>query len=160
MDLTEPIIDEQIALAERNQRAKKFAMEAIAPYFIDPTTCGIDESNHCQYLTDDGRMCVLGKHLIDPSTAHPGTSAYSLLGDNQIVLKPEYRDILSRGQWGALQSIHDSLAASLSDNAKLTPEECIRRYKSAIQELKLFTYEELMEYVEGVKNSNYEHSAE
>lgn len=114
--------------------AKTFALEQIKPYYKDNSLCGI-ENGKCSYLTTDGKMCVAGKNMIDPSKYK--FSIHSILGnkEGQNIFKHESRNILTQNQWYALQNIHDCIA-----NNK-TPHELDER----IMKLGLFTLAELKE---------------
>jgi hypothetical protein len=122
---------------------KEFALAQIAPYFVDPSTCGYNKgAGICKYITGDGRMCVLGKNLLDP---HSGVgSAYETLGpysNQKEVLKLEAVDILSNVEWRKLQRIHDELAMG-------------GVVLKAIKDSDLFTTGELDEYVENLKSQS------
>lgn len=118
--------------------AKQFALQQIAPYFIDPSTCGY-ENGKCVYITNDGRMCVAGKNMVNPNFGGTCPIEY-LIRENQNVLKEEVRGILSTIQWEALQDLHDAIAKHDLGFAKIKCEK-----------LDLFTYEELVQYCEQLK---------
>lgn len=127
-----------------NEQKKEFALSQLAPYFADPKTCGYDaEKKFCQYITSDGRMCVLGKNMLHPKTFMDGEGAFSILSGNlqKDVLKPEAVDILTPREWEKMQHIHDALA----DNGSLN------EIKTLIEMLNLFTYEELVERANSLK---------
>lgn len=123
---------------------KEFALAQIAPYFKDPRTCGLNETApSCMYLTPDGRMCVAGKNMLDPSKWK--SNAISIFGILEIytqseIFKPEVVDILTTEEWNKLQQIHDELA--FNNNPVLLNE--------AINELNLFTPNELNEYTKTI----------
>lgn len=127
-----PIIDEMPVRVS----AKEFALSQLAPYFADPSTCGYDGINCC-YLTGDGKMCIAGKNMLNPSDYSNDCSIYSILygKDESTILKPEACGILTPHQWFHLQHAHDKIANR--DN-----EDTI---KAALDSLALFTYEELQE---------------
>jgi len=118
---------------------KAFALAQIAPYFKDPSTCGID-GRTCLYETSDGRMCVLGKNLLPEARKHAGGNARIVLDKYESqseCLIPEAVDILTTDEWRMLQSIHDSIARQYKFNSKL-------------DDLRLFTLDELKEYVDKI----------
>lgn len=95
---------------------KQFILDTLLPYKEDPSTCAwnpVDKT--CLYLTEDGRKCAVGKHLIDG--VHQ-----KFLGDvGQLddeydldkILTPEAREQkLSIKIWQAMQGYHDQLANS------------------------------------------------
>ena len=114
---------------------KEFALSQIAPYFKDPSTCGLEE--RCKYITSDGRMCVVGKNMLDPSKVDDNTPIGVLLEEfsEEEIFKPEAVGILSTREWEKLQYIHDEIAVP-------TPAG-ISHY---IDVLGLFTYDELLQY--------------
>jgi hypothetical protein len=120
---------------------KDFALEQIAPYYANPSTCGFDGSR-CQYLTDDGKMCVAGKNLLEPDKYKLSNKAITHLidVDTDIILKPESRGILTTRQWQILQYIHDDIAMGTSE-----PE-----LNARINMLGFFTLEELKEAAKNI----------
>lgn len=72
----------------------------------------------CQYLTDDGRKCAIGRCMITPTTTMNG-DPYGLWDENlrdnneisklifEDILKPEYKG-LSIELWKSLQMWHDN----------------------------------------------------
>jgi len=114
---------------------KEFALSQIAPYFKDPSTCGI-ENRRCKYITSDGRMCVVGKNMLNPSKGGSiHIDALLSIFTEEEIFKPEAVGILSTKEWGRLQYIHDEIAVP-------TPAG-ISHY---IDVLGLFTYDELLQY--------------
>mgnify|MGYP003440264840 FL=1 len=120
---------------------KLFCLEQIAPYYKDPNTCGFDGINCC-YLTSDGKMCVLGKNLIDPGSFEAGWNCEQVIETekDRPVLKPEVRGILTTDEWQLLQYIHDVIAQvhHLSDYLKTLSDKCSK--------YNLFTLQELQDY--------------
>lgn len=116
---------------------KEFALQAIAPYYKDPSICGY-EDDRCVYLTNNGRKCVLGKYLKEPDKFRGRGSAISIFyaKTQEDILIPEAVGILSTDQWQSLQNIHDNVARN----------ENLLNIRSRIDNLGLFTLEELEEY--------------
>lgn len=114
---------------------KTFALAAIAPYYKDPTTCGY-EDGRCEYLTSEGKKCVFGKFLLHPEEMPGYKSAYSILSGEkeEDILVPEAVGILTKDEWKELQIFHDRLAQGLPNLFN-------------VEELTLFTKEELEEYI-------------
>jgi len=120
------------------EKKKAFALAQIAPYYKDPSTCGINGHGSCKYITSNGKMCVLGKNLL-PSVRHKADT----LGGAQILLEsfnsqsecliPEAVDMLTADEWQNLQRIHDYIAKK-------------KDLKHAIELLGLFTLNELKNY--------------
>lgn len=114
---------------------KQFCLEQLAPYFKNPKLCGYEETIEvCRYKGDHGTMCVFGKNLIEILPIYEGNNADCLLERyGQDILKPEARNILLNKEWKFMQNIHDSIATSSN-----------KTMKENIDELGLFTYEELV----------------
>ena len=96
--------------------------ETVGYYSEDPTRRAIYTDKHgftdCRYLTDDGKMCAVGRCLSTPPKGDFG-DVYEL--DTKIdlekSLKPEYRGHALEF-WYTLQAIHDT--AQSWDNTGLT----------------------------------------
>jgi len=114
--------------------AKEFALEQIAPYYKDPSICGYD-GNSCRYITEDGKMCVAGKNMLNPRI-NCFDSIKAILSEDleEDVFKPAARGILNPKQWSLLQNIHDSIAEGEEHNVPI-----------GVIELGLFSLEELEE---------------
>ena len=92
---------------------QQFIIDQLKPYFEDPSTCGYDSDlQRCQYITADGKMCAVGKNLIDPKSTINGYGLTHVLGEDQENLKPEARGKLLEVEWDDVQSIHDSIKGS------------------------------------------------
>jgi hypothetical protein len=106
-----------------------FALAQILPYFKDTNTCGMDESGSCQYITKEGKMCVAGKNMLNPSK----------FGNVNIddIFKPNAVDMLNGKQWFLLQKMHDCLSTGKQMSLKI--------FEGFIDELDMFTYNELLE---------------
>jgi hypothetical protein len=122
------------------QERKEFALSQLAPYLKDPSTCGFNKENGtCEYLTEDNKMCVAGKNMIEPKFGIY-KDILDILAENEEeqegIFKPEVVGILTNQEWKHMQSVHDNIAVS-PDN--------IDRLKERIKLLNLFTYEELVE---------------
>lgn len=118
---------------------KEFALQAILPYYKNPTLCGYNISNgECVYLTSDGRKCVLGKYLLHPEK-HGILSVEDVFRNKnqEDILVPEAVGILNTEEWNALQRLHDTIADK--------PTNTMLRVR--INNLGLFTFEELQEAI-------------
>lgn len=116
---------------------KEFALSQLAPYLANPSTCGYNEENSsCLYLTDEGKMCVAGKNMLNPKLFDNNVSIEDILTHNfqEEVFKPEVVDILDTFEWQKLQNIHDNIAVNNFE-----------KVETHINELNLFTFEELQE---------------
>ncbi len=78
-------------------------------------------------------MCVAGKNMLEPEK-YDG-SIGRLIKEDQLVFKPEARDILTLDEWDNLQQLHDCIARNA----------CTDRVIEACDSLNLFSYEELVE---------------
>ncbi len=123
---------------------KQFALEQLAPYYKDPSICGITEEDNCSYLTQDGKMCVAGKNLTKKERENLSSEDVSiehLLEERgEDILIPQARGILNTKQWGNLQKIHDAIAR------KDAP-----RIQARIRDLDLFILEELKQEANNLK---------
>lgn len=121
---------------------KEFAMYAIAPYFKDPSVCGVYNGG-CAYITSENKMCVAGRFMkpVVREKVKNSTSINNILsntkGGQSEIFIPEAVNILTHRQWARLQLIHDGIAyrhiSGIVDNVY-------------IKILGLFTKEELEEY--------------
>jgi hypothetical protein len=128
------------------QDKKEFALSQLAPYYADPSTCGYNkEVETCEYKTPDGRMCVAGKNMIEPQFG-VYRNIEDLLAENNYkqeeLFKPEVVGILTNNEWFYMQNIHDTIAGHPNN---------VERLKSRINQLNLFTFEELVERAESLK---------
>lgn len=125
---------------------KEFALSQLAPYLKDPKTCGMKkDSETCEYLTPEGKMCVAGKNMINPSFGvYKGIDDLLDENDNEQegLFKPEVVGILTNTEWNLMQRIHDTIAIHTSN---------IDRLKDRIKQLNLFTYEELLERANSIE---------
>jgi len=113
---------------------KEFALGQLAPYYKNPSTCGVNEYGTCMYLTKEGKMCVAGKNLLKPIDVAKDID--SLIDEyGQEIFKPEARNILTKEEWRLLQKIHDNIAKNQHELMLVQ-----------IESLNLFTFEELVEY--------------
>ena len=122
------------------EEKKEFALSQIAPYLKDPSTCGMKkDSETCEYLTPEGKMCVAGKNMIEPKYGvYKGIGDLLDENDNEQegLFKPEVVGILTNTEWNNMQRVHDTIAIHTNN---------IERLKGRIIQLNLFTYEELVE---------------
>lgn len=133
--------------------AKEFALQAIAPYYADPTTCGYNsDTSSCVYLTEDGRKCVFGKYMLPEilekckDSKEFSTIILSKYEGQSKVLIPEAVDILTDNQWRILQRIHDAIA---DDSINEYPEI----FRDAVVSLNLFTEDELKEFASNLQTN-------
>lgn len=124
-------------MAEKTlEERKAFALAQIKPYFKDNSLCALNENEKCDYFTHEGKMCVAGKNLLNPSDPRfVGISINRLLQKyGEEILKPEARGILDSYEWQTLQNIHDSLASGAESF----------NIEQSVNNLGLFTLEEVM----------------
>lgn len=128
------------------EQKKQWMIEQLAPYLADPSTCGY-ENGSCKYKTSDGRMCVAGKNMKEEFLYYNNTIR-NLLMDHppHKVFNNNFAVGASKAEWGLLQDIHDLIARGERDAAK-----------DAVSELGYFTWEELQEAADDIRNkTNYE----
>ena len=120
---------------------KEFALNAILPYFKDPSTCGYEGSS-CVYLTKEGKMCVAGSFMIKPIEFAINIDTHIKKEGEENVFRSEAVGILSPDEWQNLQRIHDGIAHRFFKNAHDEPYYT-KEIKQQIIDLGLFTYDEL-----------------
>jgi len=98
--------------------------EILLPYILGERKFGYDKKNNkCKYyqLEDDGNVvtCAAGFCMVNPEIYHSNLPISSILvhrGGEKEVMKPEYTDIFSSREWGAIQGIHDNLAKNQNNS--------------------------------------------
>jgi hypothetical protein len=118
---------------------RKFAFEQILPYFQDNSLCGHNNVEGCQNLTYNGKMCVVGKNLLEDVRNNYKTCSVTTLfnkfkDDQSKIFIPSSVNILSLSEWERLQGIHDNIATNQNGGMEFY-----------IKELNLFTLEELQQ---------------
>jgi hypothetical protein len=91
---------------------REFILNTLLPYKQDPTTCGYN-MGACLYLTEDGRKCAVGKHMIDGKHQHYGGGVISLnrrYGLDNILTEEAKAIGLSVEEWEVMQEYHDAIA--------------------------------------------------
>jgi hypothetical protein len=83
-------------------------------YGADTSRRGVDRGHitgtvSCKYYTDDGKMCAVGRCLIDASQVRDSVTiaAHLFFSSGYGILKPEYR-IEDASFWRDLQNFHDN----------------------------------------------------
>lgn len=97
---------------------REFIISTLKPYLLNKNLCGYNvEYKTCQYLTDDGKMCAVGKWLdkSHPNYISVSQSNRSVTGlDSEYILnnllKKEAKDILNIEEWYNIQCVHDSIS--------------------------------------------------
>jgi len=125
---------------------KEEIINEMVEYYKDASKRGYNAANErCEYLTESGNMCAVGRCLI------PGSLMESFSGETRVaqsmrncglsvldvanleeILKPEYRGHC-RNFWAQLQSIHDS---SDHFNDGTMNEEGLKHAKGLIESLR------------------------
>jgi len=94
-------------------------VETFAAY-ENPENRGLSPMGQCQYLTVDGKMCAVGRCMINPGNpAYINQASFNPLGNNAVTITIDEIDNLDehlkdeyRGQdsdfWGDLQLWHDT----------------------------------------------------
>lgn len=105
---------------ETIRKTKLEILEETKNFYTEDPTRRATSDNGCRYLTDDGRMCAVGRCLIPNSQLNvcylyndnfkSATEAINVSVNNiknlEEILKEEYRGH-SKGFWSLLQSFHD-----------------------------------------------------
>jgi hypothetical protein len=105
-------------------------------YYSDPNKRG-HNGERCCYLTSDGKMCAVGRCLINPKKLQDlsGNTIGSLIAGYNINLnlrlKPEYRGH-SLEFWNSLQKWHDNSSNfdtdNITENGELAYQDLVKRY--------------------------------
>ena len=102
--------------------------------FYNLSNRGYDkESNSCRYLTGDGKMCAVGRCLINPEEQQFNEEgAHTLLSCSFDLLKKEYR-IEDLDFWYNLQRFHDCRSnwtdSGLSSDGELEKRRLLNQFK-------------------------------
>lgn len=115
-------------MSERVRKTVREIVEETAAFYTSENRAvragGLYGDATCQYLTEDRRMCAVGRCLIDPSKINN----YPVDDINQLeeLLKPEYRGH-PIDFWGNLQSFHDT-PANWNDEGLSTEGKSVKVY--------------------------------
>ena len=91
---------------------KQFILDTLLPYKEDPKTCAIDD-DRCEYLTEDGRMCAVGKHMKKGQwqTEFMDVSGIDdVFGLKKVLKKSALKQEFTVEQWELIQRYHDKCA--------------------------------------------------
>ena len=100
----------------KEEKLRQFVLDTLLPYKEDPQTCGYEHGSCC-YLTDNGKMCALGKHM------NPGPWQDSLNDAEMVLLEYGKEEVLTEEAlsynideegWRLIQLYHDSIAVGHS----------------------------------------------
>ena len=114
-------------------KAKTEIIEETAAYY-NLSNRGYDKGhNSCKYFTSDGKMCAVGRCLINPEEQMDSReTACRLLEDSFDLLKEEYR-IADLWFWADLQRFHDCRSnwtdSGLSSDGELEKRRLLNLYK-------------------------------
>ena len=93
---------------------KQFILDTLLPYKENPETCGYDETyEQCVYLTEDGRKCAVGKHMLEGSWQNSSADVGTLdvkYGLEKILKKSALEQNLMVDVWDNIQHYHDVVA--------------------------------------------------
>src|SRR5688572_1556530 len=81
--------------------------ETVKYYSEDITRRAITEKGGCDYLTYEGKMCAVGRCMINPQPFYAGVTILNLESPLETLLKPEYRGHPIEF-WAELQRLHDT----------------------------------------------------
>lgn len=90
---------------------REFILNTLLPYKEDVSKCAY-ENSFCKYLTNDGRKCAVGKHLIDGDHQRFEGSVGQLVNKyGWYVFTKEAQDQkINLTAWSTMQRYHDSLS--------------------------------------------------
>jgi len=118
---TDPL-DDEISKSLKKSRMKrtkedyhKLLDETVAYYSEDTSRRASSLRGECQYITDDGRMCAVGRCLQNPNEVDLASGSFMSTGYisesivfDACVFKEGYEGF-DKYFWRRLQSIHDSM---------------------------------------------------
>lgn len=119
---------------------KEFILNTLLPYKEDPSTCAINEEGACLYLTDDGKKCAVGKHLIDGEHQKYKAGVYSLFrvfDEDKILTEEAKQQHLPIKVWYIMQRYHDAIVSEV-------PQFEINEIIKALEKETKFEFPELM----------------
>jgi len=98
-----------------------------------------EEKETCEYITHDGKMCAVGRCMIDPKVGYAENLTVNNLvfKDNNItsvddLLKPEYRGY-PVSFWVELQGLHDTQAMWTDEGLSARGEQQVKNIIEAIE---------------------------
>ena len=116
-----------MATTKTKEEIQQFIIDTLLPYKEDKSNCGIDDGGTCLYLTEDGKMCAVGKHL------KPNEDAQDFDGDVfDLDAKYNLSEILTDEAneygftmivWKKMQIYHDNIATGRSTSKVNEPLE-------------------------------------
>lgn len=112
------------------EKQRQFILDTLLPYKNDPGTCGYNEVDEmCEYLTNNGKKCAVGKHMKIGKWQHYNMDIVCLASDfnfdlEEMLTNEAFEMKLSIKQWQAIQSYHDDIAMSMNtENTVINLEE-------------------------------------
>jgi hypothetical protein len=98
---------------------REFILNTLLGYKQDSSTCAVDKYGKCSYLTEDGKKCAIGKHLIDGEHQKLIGYVYQLnekYGLNNILTEEAKKQEIPVIVWEIMQSYHDNIVRNYSIN--------------------------------------------
>lgn len=99
-------------------------------YYLDPSKRATNDTGGCQYRTEDGRMCAVGRCLTNPKAMQEFEHGVEkFIGEGVYIerrLKPEYRGH-SLEFWEDIQRWHDSYSNFVEDKISVKGEQHYQR---------------------------------
>lgn len=80
--------------------------ETVNYYSKDTSRRATTKDWFCDYLTEDGRTCAIGRVLIEPKSYNGDVYSLNISKDLETIIKEEYRGH-NIGFWADLQRLHD-----------------------------------------------------
>lgn len=113
------------------KQIKQFILDTLLPYKLDPTTCAVRDQL-CQYLTEDGRKCAVGKYMKKGKWQNEQLAFDQLMDKydiNKILYKKALGYDLDFEVWLVMQKYHDSIG---SPKGFTTPNSHVRWLQSQL----------------------------
>lgn len=97
---------------------QQFILDTLLPYKENPLTCATNSKGGCEYLTEDGKKCAVGKHMKEGEWQKYGKFYPNLCKEwdkEKIFTKKAFQQNLSDEVWQSMQEYHDTLARGIAD---------------------------------------------
>jgi len=115
-------------------KTKLEILKETSEYYSDPSKRGISLDGYCEYITLSGKMCAVGRCLLEPSNTLINYDCLVLEGNPELDehLKVEYRGHTGSMFWKNLQEWHDKYKHftenGISDEGKTAYKLLVEKY--------------------------------
>lgn len=92
---------------------RQFILDTLLDYKINTKNCAINSNGGCSYLTENGKKCAVGKHMVKGEHQYYEDSFIHLIckyNREEFFTKKALKQNLDNYTWSTMQSYHDALA--------------------------------------------------